>query len=67
MPLSPQKARERQEDLDACSKGHEAVRDGYMLGIQKQLGKRAFQDRKSRAGVYVWMLMFLTRPPSEPL
>ena len=67
MPLSKEEAKIRAEDLRLCTIGHEVVKDAYMEGVKKHLGRRAFAQVRARRKVRIWILMFLTRQPKEVL
>ena len=67
MPLTEEAARQRKEELAACTVGHDAVRDDYMEGIKKHLGRKARRQIMARRKISIWILMFLTRPPSQSL
>ena len=67
MPLSEAEAQIRKEELAACTRGHEAVKDDYLMGAQKWKGRRIKREKLCRSKVRIWILLFLTRQPEDVL
>ena len=73
MALSPEKYKQLREDCIALKIGNEAIRESYEKGIHMTKARIRKQEMdclhgtKTKPGVSMWVLMFMTRRPADTI